>query len=243
MARASAAFFTGAASPCAPPSLLPNQIHPHPHCKLWVSPYPVWQEAQGHLRCQEVPDSAGPQIESRRITHISAEQKRRFNIKLGFDTLHSLVSTLSTQPSIKVSVQGRADQLASSGHAGAQGISWRSCAPRLHQYAWSHAQVASDLQPVAETSKAWQWGAQDLMPFAASALLSCRSARPPPCRRQLSTYASCSRSGQPSRMRHSGCGSRSRSSTAQSSRETQPGEVGGSCYLCWGSKAGQAAVP
>ncbi|NWH81409.1 MLXPL protein, partial [Piaya cayana] len=42
-------------------------------------------------------------MESRRITHISAEQKRRFNIKLGFDTLHSLVSTLSTQPSIKVS--------------------------------------------------------------------------------------------------------------------------------------------
>ncbi|NXV22369.1 MLXPL protein, partial [Cepphus grylle] len=42
-------------------------------------------------------------MESRRITHISAEQKRRFNIKLGFDTLHSLVSTLSAQPSIKVS--------------------------------------------------------------------------------------------------------------------------------------------
>ncbi|XP_030318579.1 carbohydrate-responsive element-binding protein isoform X2 [Calypte anna] len=42
-------------------------------------------------------------LESRRITHISAEQKRRFNIKLGFDTLHSLVSTLSAQPSIKVS--------------------------------------------------------------------------------------------------------------------------------------------
>uniref|UniRef100_A0A8D2KSJ9 MLX interacting protein like n=1 Tax=Varanus komodoensis TaxID=61221 RepID=A0A8D2KSJ9_VARKO len=43
------------------------------------------------------------QVESRRITHISAEQKRRFNIKLGFDTLHSLVSTLSSQPSLKVS--------------------------------------------------------------------------------------------------------------------------------------------
>ncbi|NWU00202.1 MLXPL protein, partial [Urocynchramus pylzowi] len=42
-------------------------------------------------------------LESRRITHISAEQKRRFNIKLGFTTLHSLVSTLSAQPSIKVS--------------------------------------------------------------------------------------------------------------------------------------------
>nr|XP_045731497.1 carbohydrate-responsive element-binding protein isoform X4 [Mirounga angustirostris] len=41
--------------------------------------------------------------ENRRITHISAEQKRRFNIKLGFDTLHGLVSTLSAQPSIKVS--------------------------------------------------------------------------------------------------------------------------------------------
>lgn len=47
------------------------------------------------------------QTESRRITHISAEQKRRFNIKLGFDTLHSLVSTLSAQPSIKVSEQGQ----------------------------------------------------------------------------------------------------------------------------------------
>ncbi|KAM9332188.1 carbohydrate-responsive element-binding protein isoform 4-T4 [Pholidichthys leucotaenia] len=41
--------------------------------------------------------------ETRRITHISAEQKRRFNIKLGFDTLHNLVTTLSSQPSIKIS--------------------------------------------------------------------------------------------------------------------------------------------
>ncbi|XP_043997359.1 carbohydrate-responsive element-binding protein-like isoform X5 [Gambusia affinis] len=43
------------------------------------------------------------QAETRRITHISAEQKRRFNIKLGFDTLHNLVTTLSSQPSIKIS--------------------------------------------------------------------------------------------------------------------------------------------
>lgn len=42
------------------------------------------------------------QTDTRRITHISAEQKRRFNIKLGFDTLHNLVTTLSSQPSIKV---------------------------------------------------------------------------------------------------------------------------------------------
>ncbi|XP_058141909.1 carbohydrate-responsive element-binding protein isoform X2 [Dasypus novemcinctus] len=41
--------------------------------------------------------------ENRRITHISAEQKRRFNIKLGFDTLHGLVSTLHAQPNLKVS--------------------------------------------------------------------------------------------------------------------------------------------
>ncbi|XP_044529034.1 carbohydrate-responsive element-binding protein isoform X2 [Gracilinanus agilis] len=44
-----------------------------------------------------------PDNKNRRITHISAEQKRRFNIKLGFDTLHGLVSTLSAQPSLKVS--------------------------------------------------------------------------------------------------------------------------------------------
>nr|XP_057943750.1 carbohydrate-responsive element-binding protein-like isoform X2 [Doryrhamphus excisus] len=43
------------------------------------------------------------QTETRRITHISAEQKRRFNIKLGFDTLHNLVTTLSSQPSVKIS--------------------------------------------------------------------------------------------------------------------------------------------
>lgn len=54
-----------------------------------------------------MPDGTDLQLESRRITHISAEQKRRFNIKLGFTTLHSLVSTLSAQPSIKVSTQGQ----------------------------------------------------------------------------------------------------------------------------------------
>ncbi|XP_067350549.1 carbohydrate-responsive element-binding protein-like isoform X1 [Channa argus] len=43
------------------------------------------------------------QTQTRRVTHISAEQKRRFNIKMGFDTLHNLVTTLSSQPSIKIS--------------------------------------------------------------------------------------------------------------------------------------------
>uniref|UniRef100_A0A3Q2PRK4 Carbohydrate-responsive element-binding protein-like n=1 Tax=Fundulus heteroclitus TaxID=8078 RepID=A0A3Q2PRK4_FUNHE len=49
------------------------------------------------------PNPLDKQTETRRITHISAEQKRRFNIKLGFDTLHNLVTTLSSQPSIKIS--------------------------------------------------------------------------------------------------------------------------------------------
>ncbi|XP_004840117.2 carbohydrate-responsive element-binding protein isoform X13 [Heterocephalus glaber] len=51
--------------------------------------------------CRGRPDNS--KTENRRITHISAEQKRRFNIKLGFDVLHGLVSTLSAQPSLKVS--------------------------------------------------------------------------------------------------------------------------------------------
>uniref|UniRef100_A0A8C9MKE8 MLX interacting protein like n=1 Tax=Serinus canaria TaxID=9135 RepID=A0A8C9MKE8_SERCA len=75
----------------------------HPHFKLWARLFPVGLVAHGCPHCWEVPDGADLQLESRRITHISAEQKRRFNIKLGFTTLHSLVSTLSAQPSIKVS--------------------------------------------------------------------------------------------------------------------------------------------
>ncbi|CAN0334809.1 unnamed protein product [Lampetra fluviatilis] len=42
-------------------------------------------------------------VDSRRVTHISAEQKRRFNIKIGFDTLYNLVSPLNLQPNSKVS--------------------------------------------------------------------------------------------------------------------------------------------
>ncbi|XP_068066155.1 carbohydrate-responsive element-binding protein isoform X3 [Anomalospiza imberbis] len=61
------------------------------------------------------PSQASPGPTARQGTSISLHQpvsrpgrpesskKRRFNIKLGFTTLHSLVSTLSAQPSIKVS--------------------------------------------------------------------------------------------------------------------------------------------
>ncbi|CAH1231125.1 MLXIP [Branchiostoma lanceolatum] len=41
--------------------------------------------------------------DQRRAIHISAEQKRRFNIKVGFDTLHTLIPTLSSQGNVKIS--------------------------------------------------------------------------------------------------------------------------------------------
>ncbi|OPJ89262.1 carbohydrate-responsive element-binding protein isoform B [Patagioenas fasciata monilis] len=71
-----------------------------------ASPGPALARGAGIALHHPAPRRGRPEsskMESRRITHISAEQKRRFNIKLGFDTLHSLVSTLSAQPSIKVS--------------------------------------------------------------------------------------------------------------------------------------------
>ncbi|NXE49634.1 MLXPL protein, partial [Casuarius casuarius] len=71
-----------------------------------TSPGPTGGLSPGISLHHQAPRRGRPEsskVESRRITHISAEQKRRFNIKLGFDTLHSLVSTLSAQPSIKVS--------------------------------------------------------------------------------------------------------------------------------------------
>lgn len=39
-------------------------------------------------------DRSIPQ-QNRQMKHISAEQKRRFNIKMGFDTLNSLISNNS----------------------------------------------------------------------------------------------------------------------------------------------------
>ncbi|KAM9117458.1 carbohydrate-responsive element-binding protein [Pangshura tecta] len=83
-------------SACASDWLKPGQ----------VSPVPAGVLTAGISLHHSTPSRGRPEsskTESRRITHISAEQKRRFNIKLGFDTLHGLVSTLSAQPSIKVS--------------------------------------------------------------------------------------------------------------------------------------------
>ncbi|XP_046524124.1 carbohydrate-responsive element-binding protein isoform X3 [Equus quagga] len=75
-----------------------NKVAPSPHPKICVHP-----QGLPHSLLGSPYSLSALKTESRRITHISAEQKRRFNIKLGFDTLHGLVSTLSAQPSLKMS--------------------------------------------------------------------------------------------------------------------------------------------
>uniref|UniRef100_A0A3P9NR81 MLX interacting protein like n=1 Tax=Poecilia reticulata TaxID=8081 RepID=A0A3P9NR81_POERE len=68
-----------------------------------LSPVPLYATDRSSLTGTPASQDKGSWSLTRRITHISAEQKRRFNIKLGFDTLHNLVTTLSSQPSIKIS--------------------------------------------------------------------------------------------------------------------------------------------
>lgn len=45
----------------------------------------------------------GQYKEQRRVGHIHAEQKRRYNIKHGFDMLHSLIPQLNQNPNTKLS--------------------------------------------------------------------------------------------------------------------------------------------
>lgn len=40
-------------------------------------------------------------FQSRRVTHITAEQKRRFNINIGFKMLSSLIPALKSQSNVK----------------------------------------------------------------------------------------------------------------------------------------------
>ncbi|CAB1316862.1 unnamed protein product [Coregonus sp. 'balchen'] len=65
--------FSGASGQTSPTNLLERESNPESPHSLNV-----------HSKMES------NKTQSRRITHISAEQKRRFNIKLGFDTLHSL---------------------------------------------------------------------------------------------------------------------------------------------------------
>ncbi|KAK3527239.1 hypothetical protein QTP86_014661, partial [Hemibagrus guttatus] len=93
--------------------LSPVQIHPPERTSLTVSFSGNFGPTSPTILPEKTSESSHTlsgiaktepnRTDTRRITHISAEQKRRFNIKLGFDTLHSLVTTLSSQPSIKIS--------------------------------------------------------------------------------------------------------------------------------------------
>ncbi|XP_047635816.1 carbohydrate-responsive element-binding protein isoform X5 [Phacochoerus africanus] len=92
--------------PCTffPPTPAPTPPRPPPGPATLAPPRPLIVPKVERLS-PPAPSGRGrsDKTENRRITHISAEQKRRFNIKLGFDTLHGLVSTLSTQPNLKMS--------------------------------------------------------------------------------------------------------------------------------------------
>lgn len=85
--------------------LSPVQMHTSDRSSLTVSFPGSMGQTSPTSAAEKSPESKleSSRTDTRRITHISAEQKRRFNIKLGFDTLHSLVTTLSSQPSIKIS--------------------------------------------------------------------------------------------------------------------------------------------
>ncbi|XP_056313214.1 carbohydrate-responsive element-binding protein-like isoform X2 [Danio aesculapii] len=84
--------------------LSPVQMHTSDRSSLTVSfPGSMGQTSPTSAAEKSESKLESSRTDTRRITHISAEQKRRFNIKLGFDTLHSLVTTLSSQPSIKIS--------------------------------------------------------------------------------------------------------------------------------------------
>lgn len=62
-----------------------------------MAPAEVLHSAGGGGRWPPPPHHSDPLIpqQNRQMKHISAEQKRRFNIKMGFDTLNSLISNNS----------------------------------------------------------------------------------------------------------------------------------------------------
>lgn len=51
------------------------------------------------------PNRDAPHRDQRRVGHIHAEQKRRYNIKNGFDMIHSLIPHLHQNPNAKVTLR------------------------------------------------------------------------------------------------------------------------------------------
>ncbi|KPP73882.1 MLX-interacting protein-like, partial [Scleropages formosus] len=87
---------SGQGSPCGPefpvtPSPVPSQS---PH-----TPNQVPSPQSPHNTCTSLTKNEPNQ--GRRVNHISAEQKRRFNINIGFKTLCGLVPTLKSQTNLK----------------------------------------------------------------------------------------------------------------------------------------------
>ncbi|XP_061459415.1 MLX-interacting protein isoform X1 [Rhineura floridana] len=83
------------------------QVSPCPS-ELSQSP----QSPQNSCSGKTATDSQMSDFKSRRMKHISAEQKRRFNIKIGFSTLNSLVSANSKSISHALTLQKTVEYIA-----------------------------------------------------------------------------------------------------------------------------------
>lgn len=70
---------------------------------LSLSPLNVGSPGSSTPQSPHTPGKRGTYKEHRRVCHINAEQKRRCNIKNGFDTLHALIPQLNQNPNAKLS--------------------------------------------------------------------------------------------------------------------------------------------
>nr|XP_035113795.1 MLX-interacting protein isoform X3 [Callithrix jacchus] len=86
----------------APGRDCPNSGQASP-CASEQSPSP--QSPQNNCSGKSDPKNLAALKQNRQMKHISAEQKRRFNIKMGFDTLNSLISNNSKLTSHAITLQ------------------------------------------------------------------------------------------------------------------------------------------
>lgn len=70
---------------------------------LSLSPESPFHESQDSPLSPSASLKFQPRDTQRRAGHIHAEQKRRYNIKNGFDTLHALIPQLQLNPTTKLS--------------------------------------------------------------------------------------------------------------------------------------------
>nr|XP_034953842.1 MLX-interacting protein isoform X2 [Zootoca vivipara] len=102
----------------APPHKTCSQVpSPSPSRECQASPCPSDlsaspQSPQNSCSGKTATDPQMTAFKSRRMKHISAEQKRRFNIKIGFSTLNSLVSANSKSISHALTLQKTVEYIA-----------------------------------------------------------------------------------------------------------------------------------